>query len=242
MAVHHPHPPLVHHTEAWYRTYYFLKFPATALFGIVVTLASLWLMQHLINTGEKALVESPNLHLVDFVRQPQAPELKVKQRRPKPPPIPDEPPPEIRTQTETVAVENAWTTQFTPPTAFEMDLGGTSSFASDGEYLPILKVAPIYPRSALQRGQYGWVLLEFTVDQSGKVVDPVVLDHCVDIYITGTPFEECANSPSRTFDRAAIAAAEKFKYKPRIVDGDPIQVAGVRHIISFVLDEMPPPQ
>lgn len=231
------HPPLVHHTEAWYRTYYFLKFPATCLFGITVTLASLWLMQYLIDTGEKSLVESPNMNLVDFVRTPEEQQVQTKQRRPKPPPLPDEPPPEMRMQTESVVVENAWSTNFQAPTGFDMEIGARS-FSGDGEYLPILKVQPVYPRSALQRGQYGWVLLEFTVDQNGKVLDPVVLDNCVDTHHPGSEVHECFDSPGRIFDRPAVAAAEKFKYKPRIIDGAPIEVAGVRHIISFTLDEM----
>jgi len=39
------------------------------------------------------------------------------------------------------------------------------------------------------------------------------------------------------FERAALAAVLKFKYKPRVVDGEPIEVAGVRNKITFVLED-----
>lgn len=40
------------------------------------------------------------------------------------------------------------------------------------------------------------------------------------------------------FDKAALAAVAKFKYKPRIVDGRPIATSGVKNMITFELDEM----
>ena len=49
--------------------------------------------------------------------------------------------------------------------------------------------------------------------------------------------EECFDSPNSVFDRAAEQAATKFKYKPKIVDGDPVETAGVRNKITFQLTE-----
>ena len=63
------------------------------------------------------------------------------------------------------------------------------------------------------------VLLEFIVTKTGAVANPVVIEA----------------SPPGIFDRAAINAALKFKYKPKVVDGEPIDVAGVRNRITFEL-------
>ena len=41
----------------------------------------------------------------------------------------------------------------------DVDLSGTGGFSNDGEYLPIVKVQPIYPRRAQTRGIEGYVLL-----------------------------------------------------------------------------------
>ena len=216
--------------------YRVLKFPVTALLSITVTIALLYLMQFLIEGGEDAIKEVPSLKLVDFVRMKQSPELNVKRRQPDPPPVPDEPPPMMTATADAVDVENAWSSAFSPPVGeFQIEHTGTSFF-SDGEYLPILKVQPQYPRRALERSWFGWVLVEFTVDESGRVINPIVIDNCVEtFYKTET---ECVDRPGKVFDQPAIAAAEKFKYKPRVIDGQPSATEGVRHLITFRLDEM----
>ena len=45
------------------------------------------------------------------------------------------------------------------------------------------------------------------------------------------------SEPPGIFDKAASEAASKFKYKPRVVDGEPIDVKGVPHKISFQLED-----
>ena len=101
----------------------------------------------------------------------------------------------------------------------DLNVGGTGGFTQDGEYLPIVKVAPIYPRRAQTRGIEGYVVLEFTVTTTGAVRDPVVVEA----------------KPKGIFDRAASNAALKFKYKPKVVNGQPIEVPGVRNRITFEL-------
>jgi protein TonB len=91
----------------------------------------------------------------------------------------------------------------------------------DGEYLPIVKVQPIYPRRALSRGIEGYVIVEFTVTSMGTTKDHVIVEA----------------QPSGIFDRAAIQAAAKFKYKPRVVDGVAIEVPGVQNKITFLIEE-----
>ena len=90
----------------------------------------------------------------------------------------------------------------------------------DGDYLPLVKVAPIYPRRAAARGLSGWVLVIFTVTSSGTVKDVRVLE-----------------STDKIFERAAIQAALRFKYRPRVVDGEPVEVTGVKHYIRFEMRE-----
>ena len=98
--------------------------------------------------------------------------------------------------------------------------GGLALESGDGEYLPIVKVAPVYPRRALQRGIEGFVIVEFTVTKQGTVRDPVVVE---------------AN-PSGIFEQAAMDAAMKFKYKPRVVNGEATEVSGVQNRITFQID------
>jgi protein TonB len=94
------------------------------------------------------------------------------------------------------------------------------NFKSDGEYLPIVRVEPIYPTRAASRGVEGHVIMEFTVTSNGSVVDPIVVEA----------------EPSSIFNSAATRAVLKWKYKPRVVDGTPVDVPGVRTMLTFKLD------
>lgn len=86
------------------------------------------------------------------------------------------------------------------------------------DYLPILKVAPIYPASALSMRIEGYVVLEFTISRTGAVKNVVVVE-----------------SSNPLFEQSATEAAYKFKYYPRIVDGQPVEVEGVRNRLTFDL-------
>ena len=79
----------------------------------------------------------------------------------------------------------------------------------------------MYPRRAAARGIEGYVLLECTVTKTGAVRDPRVLE----------------SKPPGIFDRAAMNASLKFKYKPKVVNGEPIEVSGVRNRITFELTD-----
>ena len=60
-----------------------------------------------------------------------------------------------------------------PAANVEVAIAGTGGMsASDGEYLPIVKVAPIYPRRAQTRGITGYCIVEYTVTKSGSIRDP----------------------------------------------------------------------
>jgi len=105
---------------------------------------------------------------------------------------------------------------------------------SDGEYIPISKVPPQYPRRALSRGIAGWVIVEFTVTEQGTIRDPLVVSNCGYIPNIRLP-SECVDSPNAVFDNAALKAAMKFKYKPKVIDGKPVETTGVQNRVIFEL-------
>jgi len=43
--------------------------------------------------------------------------------------------------------------------------------------------------------------------------------------------------PAGVFEEASVKAATKFKYKPRVVDGEAIEVAGVQNKFTYELEE-----
>ena len=88
----------------------------------------------------------------------------------------------------------------------------------DGEYLQIVKVAPIYPPRAAQQGIEGYVIVEYTVTEQGTVEDVSVVE-----------------SSSSLFDDAAVESVRYYKYQPRVENSEAVAVPGVRTVIRFEL-------
>ncbi|WP_088330122.1 energy transducer TonB [Lacimicrobium sp. SS2-24] len=189
-----------------------------------VTLGLFFLMQSLIQMGGSALTEPAQGSVLDFVRVKEEESVEKKDRKPKKPPKPEEPPPPMeqpQMDSPTPNAEGGAGMDFSADVGGDMAIdGGLALEGGDGEYLPIVKVAPVYPRRALQRGIEGYVIVEFTVGKQGSVKDPFVVE---------------AN-PEGIFEQAAIDAALKFKYKPRVVNGEAAEVSGVQNRITFQID------
>lgn len=190
--------------------------------GSAVTVSLLFIMQLLIASGEKALTEPRERHQLEFVRVKRNERVNAEDITPEKPPKPPEVPPEVPPQDMDSIDPSAPTVNVPPPTvAQNVDIGGPGGMnIAEGDYLPIVRVAPVYPSRALSRGIEGFVDLAFTVTSAGTVKDPVVIQ-----------------STSSLFDRAAIRAVLKFKYKPRVVDGQPVEVPNVKTRITFKIEE-----
>ena len=210
-----------------------LRLPVAALLAFIVTMLLFYLMQSLIESGEKAITADNLGNIVEFTRIKEEQIVETRKRRPEPPPLPDEPPKVAKPRIQTNITET-WSNVFKPLDT-TVEVSSSLNFRSDGEYLPILKVQPVYPARALQQELVGWVLVEFTVDEIGKVVNPIIVDHCVALWRRSRVV--CNDNPGKIFDKPALAAASRFKYKPRVIDGQAIATAGVRNMITFVLDE-----
>ncbi len=190
--------------------------------GIVVTLTLLFVMHLLIEYGESAVTKERTRHQLEFVRVRRNESLNVDEYKPEKPPPPPEAPPETPPQDMDSIDPNAPTINIAAPTVDAgMDIGGPGGFnVAEGDYLPIVRVAPVYPARALSRGLEGYVDLSFTVTTAGTVRDPVIL-----------------YSTSSLFERAALRAVLKFKYKPRVVDGVPVDVPNVKTRITFQIED-----
>lgn len=213
-----------------------LRLGSSLIIAACITLILFYIMQALISSDQSVLTEDQTRNLVDFVRVQEEQEVRTKDRQPKKPPPPDEPPPDTPQQKFNVGVNESGYSMSDVDMGVQADIGGGGFGVSDGEYLPIVKVQPIYPRRALSRGMSGWVIVEFTVTERGTVADPRVVENCGWVKNARTE-EDCHDSPNSIFDRAALKAAEKFKYKPKVIDGEPVATAGVRNKITFELTD-----
>jgi protein TonB len=87
--------------------------------------------------------------------------------------------------------------------------------------MPFARVKPIYPPDAHDRGVEGWVDLSFTVTKNGSVRNPRVTK---------------AEPPS-VFNRSAIQAVKKWKYRPKKVDGQAVDVPNVTTRVTFDIND-----
>ncbi len=83
---------------------------------------------------------------------------------------------------------------------------------------PLFRRAPTYPLKASDNGFQGWVQIEFTIDKEGFVKDPVVID---------------AERP-KLFNKPALKALEKWRYAPKVENGERVESREVV-VITFVL-------
>lgn len=107
-----------------------------------------------------------------------------------------------------------------PPADVASAPSAVASTPSGGEFREVKALhrpPPAYPREAQLQGLSGWVKLSFTVTAQGGTRDVRVV----------------AAEPSGVFDQAAIDAAQRFVYEPRLENGVPVDRPNVETEITF---------
>lgn len=191
--------------------------------GLTVTTSLFWAMQYLIENADPQLNLKATYAQLEFVRIKRDEEIVPDRRKIEKPPIPEPQPVQLRPDLfETAANANnilLAEVPVDPPIKLDKLFGNG---VGEGDYLPIVKVAPIYPQRALSRGIEGYCVVEYTVTRQGFIRDPVVIESL------------CTSS---LFHRASVDAARKFKYKPRVINGEAIEVSGVQNKFTYrILD------
>lgn len=173
--------------------------------------------------GEVDLNENNRPRFVDVVQDiDDQPPQRLERQVEKPPEV-EAPPPEIDTPLVDVQGPDKLNLSIgRANSGANIDLGQINLGAStDGDYLPLVRVQPQYPRRAQERGIEGYAIVELTVAADGTVPTESIIVIEAD--------------PKGYFERAAIKAAQKFKYKPKIINGEGQEVTGVRYRFSFNL-------
>lgn len=186
--------------------------------AVIVTLALIFGMYALIKMKDPELDAKQAFKLPEFTRVPKNEDVQTITPKPDRPDDVQEQPdvPDVDIVPDRVDI-NSDLGLGAVKVGINRDLKGFNS--NDGEYLPIFRAPPVYPRRALERGTCGWVELTYTVTASGGTRDPLI-----------------TASSSRMFESAAKKAALKYKYKPRQVGGKPVDVPGVPIRIKFEID------
>lgn len=204
------------------------RYIVVGLLAAVITVVLYLIMHTLVSQAANNLGGGDDLPSIDFTKVKLEDEVRERSRRiPKKPPPPKEPPPppKMNVQQNQQVVNNMPT-----PNIPNLDLGvggdgpflgavGQVNMTEEGGVIPIVRIAPQYPRKALMAKIEGWVKVKFTITPSGTVSNPEVVDA----------------KPRRIFDREAIRAILKFKFKPKVVNG-----VGVEQVATQTIEfELP---
>ena len=187
--------------------------------GTLVTLSLLYVMQALIALQPGAESDEQPWNPVNFVR------FKL-------------PEPTETIKDEPIVKEKLTHTQLPPARTLESEVfepvyvpsgepqapgnNGLPDFRSlsDGPLVALVRVAPTYPMRATSLGLEGYVVVQFDVRADGHVSNIVIIE-----------------STNSIFDKVAIKAAERFKFKPRVVDGLALASYGIQNMFRFSLDD-----
>lgn len=200
----------------------FLALPLAGALGLALFSFMAWMVD---NGHQRSPGESETLSF-NMVMVEQEQEVQRRQRAvPEKPEMP-EPPPEAQTSQSQAEVTPLNSMSSLPSLDLNTSIDGLainaptfSDFGSNQQAMPLYRVEPRYPAKALKRGAEGFVIMSFTIDETGRPVDIKVTD---------------AN-PRRMFEREAMRALKNWKYQPKVVDGKAIAQVGQTVKLEFKL-------
>ena len=192
-------------------------------YAVVATVALFWLMHMAIDSRGHSFDKSKSLPTIDFVRLKKDSDLETRERRkpPKPEPPKQPPPPKMEIQTPPPPDQ--------PPLPFAMPkmslpsgvtggpfLGNFSAGDASGysDLIPLVRIAPQYPRQAARDRIEGYVVVEITVNPDGTVKSARPIDA----------------KPRGVFESAAVQSVLRWKFRPKVEDGKPIEFKGIQRM------------
>lgn len=201
-----------------------LRIGSSFLLALAITMGLFFLMQSLISQDAR-LGDTRKNKVIEFVRVRRDSAIQEKERELPDKPKKEEPPPPPELD---FSAPDTATGETMSIAASGVDLGvnmsagtGIGVASADSDVAPLVRVLPVYPARAQERGIEGYVIVEFSIAPDGTVKDAVVLE----------------SEPAKIFDRAALRAIAKWKYKPKIEDGVAVERAGIRVRMPFELEK-----
>ena len=195
------------------------RFAIAIAAGSVITLGLLWVMHVLIHSDPldvKEPLPRPKIAWAEVREDSTVDDAPPPDRIP--PPI--TPPPTI-TEVDIDPTGGGITVKVPGGASHIPRTGQALNFSAvgDGPLVAIVRVQPDYPARAAQQDLEGWVLVEFDVTEAGTVENVRVIE-----------------SSHRVFERSAIRAALRFRYRPKVVDGLPQATYGIRNRFRFEME------
>ena len=197
---------------------HYLRMLGALVVGALAALGLGWFMQYLISSSDLMLEDVTRVQMLDFVRVKREESVERKDRKPPKPKLEETPEVPPLQQNANASGQELTVSLMPADSNVSIDKGGIGFGVGEGDYLPIVKVAPIFPRRALMSGTFGQCLVRYTVTPLGTVKDVEVME------------DECTDP---VFHKPSVEAALRFKYKPRVIDGVAVEVQGVMNMFHY---------
>ncbi len=137
-----------------------------------------------------------------------------------------EPPPESPVSKSKNTVTHTAKLSSVPSLGLDTSINGIAinaptfgDFGANQQAMPLHRVEPSYPSRALKRGIEGYVVMSFTIDETGRPTDIEVVEA----------------QPKRMFERDAMRALRNWKYQPKLMDGKAVTQTGQSVKLEFRL-------
>lgn len=199
----------------------FIRISFVLLSALLVNVVIFTVIQLMVVNRQMRLSDASNFEIANFIRmQEQAREVHSR-RDPK---APEKPRSEEQQDLSRLAQASksgaaGGLAVDMPDIEIDVDVGGGIQIAR--ELTPLVRMPAEYPYAARADGTEGYVILMFTVTETGSVADPEIL----------------VSDPPGVFDRSAIRAVLKWKYQPQLIDGKPAEVVTKTRINFALLDD-----
>lgn len=201
-----------------------MKIISISILGFIVTCALIFLMSQLIGSGEPEFEPKETVAIDNTLLPPEKTKTNRRPPEPQPPAVAPSAGDALPLQSSTVDTAEIPTADFEP---FDVNITtpfgvvGAPELLDSRNAIPLFQAQPNYPMGPASQGIEGWVLLQYDVDTSGTLSNIKVVDA----------------QPRRTFDREAVAALKKWKFRPAMDNGQPMSVKGQTVKIEFNLEQ-----
>lgn len=194
-----------------------LRLIAGVPFAVGVTLSLFFLMRFLITADFERPKDEVTLGEIKISRDMREEDTQVQEAKKRPEKRDTPPPPPKLTSSRRPPKQQPIDVNIGD---VGLNIDPSGGYRSDSDVQPIVRIPPQYPIRAAERGIEGWVLIEFLVTETGSVVDPVIIDA----------------DPPNIFNRAALRAVVKWKYRPMMVGGKPVAWK-TQVVLTFELED-----
>ncbi len=222
-----------------------MRFIPVIVLALLTNFLLFLLMHNMVAADGQRIVRDENFQGIDFIRvknQVEGPKPKARTVPERPPPAKTTPPPERMKRMVLAKPKVAQAQPTLRPIRTAMRLSGGPYLgqsvpdplpvvegpgdvglfvapdiglgAIETDVIPMVRVPPRYPRRAIRSKIEGVVTVEFTITSEGSVIDATVVQAV----------------PPSVFDRAALQAIRRWKFRPKVIEGKPVQRRAMQNI------------